>query len=102
MKIEETPEATRLVQLAEEASELAHAALKLARILMDVSPTPVSEQDARRNLREEVADVIVCEKALGISESDPDIASMRRKKLWRWQQRLDEEAQECWWKKRQN
>ena len=91
MRIEETPEATRLMQLAEEATELAHAALKLSRILIGDSPTPVTEHEARLRLREEVADVIVCERALGIRENDPDIERQRRRKWWRWQERLDQQ-----------
>lgn len=53
MKIEETPEVVRLMQLAEESVELAHAALKLARIQMGYSPTPMTEHEARVQLREE-------------------------------------------------
>lgn len=49
-----------LEQLAEESSELAQAALKLARILRRENPTPVSYQEAIEHLREEVADVNVC------------------------------------------
>lgn len=90
MKIEETPEVVRLMQLAEESVELAHAALKLARIQMGYSPTPMTEHEARVQLREEVADVMVCETALGFNQNDPIIQSMRRKKWWRWQERLDE------------
>ena len=90
MKIEETPEVVRLIQLAEESVELAHAALKLARIQMDFSPTPVSEHEARMRLKEEIADVMVCETALGINQNDPFIQRLRRKKWWRWQERLNE------------
>ena len=46
--------------LAEECSELAHAALKLARYLRDENPTPVREEDARKSFLEEVADVTLC------------------------------------------
>ena len=43
-----------LAQMAEEAAELAQACLKLRRALMNVNPTPVSEQEAVAKLAEEV------------------------------------------------
>lgn len=49
-----------LEQLAEECAELGHAALKLARVLRGENHTPVTEEEAFRNLFEEVADVRVC------------------------------------------
>lgn len=49
-----------LLQLAEEASELAHAALKLRRACTQESPTPVTEDQAMDHLMEEIADVRVC------------------------------------------
>ena len=39
-----------LALLAEEAAELAQAALKLRRVLDGTNPTPVTETEARRNL----------------------------------------------------
>ena len=47
-----------LEQLAEEASELAKAALKLARIERDENPTPVTKDEAEMNLTEEYTDVV--------------------------------------------
>lgn len=52
--------AAALEQMAEEAAELAQAALKYARILRGENPTPVTEWEAMRHLSEEVADVLVC------------------------------------------
>lgn len=52
--------AAALEQMAEEASELAQAALKYARILRGENPTPVTEREAMGHLSEEVADVLVC------------------------------------------
>lgn len=49
-----------LEQLAEECAELAHAALKLARILRDENPTPVTLEDALTCFYEEVHDVRCC------------------------------------------
>lgn len=46
-----------LCQIAEEAAELAHAALKLIRAQKQTNPTPVKTQEAIENLKEEIADV---------------------------------------------
>ena len=46
-----------LAQLAEEAVELAHAALKLRRVYDGTNPTPVKRSEAFANLKEEIADV---------------------------------------------
>lgn len=51
-----------LCQLAEEASELSQAALKLRRAITGTNPTPVSEDEALHNLCEEIADVSLTEK----------------------------------------
>lgn len=50
-------EPATLEGLAEECSELCQAALKDARVLRGVNPTPVSQLDAERQLLEEMADV---------------------------------------------
>lgn len=47
-----------LCQLAEEAAELAQAALKLRRAITGTNPTPVSYEDAIYNLIEEYGDVV--------------------------------------------
>lgn len=54
------PEPALLEQTAEEATELAHACLKLARIQRGESPTPVSIEEAREAVILETADVEVC------------------------------------------
>ena len=43
-----------LAQLAEEAAELAQAALKLRRVYTGVNPTPVAGKDAFQKLLEEL------------------------------------------------
>lgn len=48
-----------LTRLAEEASELAQAALKLRRAMADKSDTPVSIKDAKNSLDEEIIDVFI-------------------------------------------
>lgn len=50
--IEEIGEAAMLEQLAEECTELAKAALKMARIIRKENPTPVTEKEAIANIRE--------------------------------------------------
>lgn len=65
----ELSDAAILEALAEEASELAKAALKLARILREENPTPVSFEEGLKNLEEETADVTLCIKAIGLYEN---------------------------------
>lgn len=52
-----------LCQLAEEAAELAQAALKLRRAITGTNPTPVSEDAAIDDLFTELADVMLAEQA---------------------------------------
>lgn len=49
-----------LCQIAEEASELAKAALKLKRAIEGTNPTPVTKKEAIENLVEEIADINLC------------------------------------------
>ena len=49
-----------LEQLAEECSELAQAALKLARLERGENPTPKTEEECVENLLEELGDVNLC------------------------------------------
>jgi hypothetical protein len=53
--------AALLEQLAEECTELAKAALKLARIERDENPTPVTRDEAIEALCEELGDVYICQ-----------------------------------------
>lgn len=82
-----------LTQLAEEAAELAQAALKYRRALRteqgqeDTSPTPKTAQEARKALEEEVADVELCVYALEMLTID--FEPMKRKGE-RWLRRLEE------------
>jgi hypothetical protein len=75
-----------LDQLAEEASELAQAALKLSRILRGENPTPVTELYANANLKEEFTDVVQCACELGLL---PDEDQMKYKNE-RWHNRIKE------------
>lgn len=57
-----------LCQLAEEASELSQAALKLRRAITGTNPTPVSADDAKHALNEEIVDIAVATEAWFESE----------------------------------
>lgn len=84
---QELPIETRLIQLAEEASELSQASLKLVRSIE--GNTPVQESEAKAHLLEEIADVFVCVFAL-VSESDMmAIEAISRQKSKRWEDRLN-------------
>lgn len=77
-------------QLAEEATELAHAALKVCRTLDDTNPTPVSFEEAMEKVHEEIADVKL---ALAVLDIDGDKyrgeqALVMVQKLHRWIERL--------------
>lgn len=83
-----------LCQLAEEASELAQAALKLRRAYDRTNPTPMPKEDALKHLYEEIADVWLTLKALGL-DTEPFIADYQdqmAEKVCRWAKRLDGEA----------
>lgn len=90
-----------LCQLAEEASELAQAALKLRRVITGTNPTPVSENDVKHTLNEEIVDVAVAVEAwfrsviIGIDEIGTDdiksaLGTFADIKIARWAQRLKE------------
>lgn len=80
---------TLLCQLAEEAAELAQAALKERRTLTNDNPTPASYADARNDLIEEVADVFVCLSELLEIRDWEEVANIREEKENRWMQRLE-------------
>lgn len=71
-------------QMAEEASELAQAALKVARIARKENPTPVSIEEGARHLEEEYTDVIQCAIELGIKVNTDQIRTKQRRFLRRW------------------
>lgn len=78
-----------LCVIAEEASELSKAALKLRRALTDINPTPISIDEARRNLLEEFADVHVAERTFLYEGADYNfIRQTYCEKLNRWIERL--------------
>lgn len=91
MGIKDLSEPARLEQLAEEAAELAQAALKLARIQRKENPTPAQEPEARRALDEEFADVLLCGYYVGlrtIPQTDRVLNYVVSKER-RWRERLE-------------
>lgn len=78
----------RLAQLAEEATELAHAALKYRRALDDENPTPVSKGEAFKNLVEEIDDIGLCLEVLALMWRVEFNSLQREQKLKRWVERL--------------
>lgn len=83
------PQDELLAQLAEECAELSQAALKLRRALTGINPTPVTADEARKNLVEEAADVYnVLGLLLEIDDVD-EIYDIVRRKRERWLKRLE-------------
>ena len=79
--LEEIGEPAVLEQLAEECTELAQAALKLARILREENPTPISRKEAREKLVDEKQDVMNCLYVHGN-------VGLNYEKLQRWEDRI--------------
>lgn len=75
-----------LVGLAEEASELAQAALKYRRALYQTNPTPVKADDAYERLCEEIADTLLYVDVLGMNSAY--IKQTKDQKMTRWAARL--------------
>jgi len=72
-------------QLAEEAAELAHAALKKARILRGENPTPMLSATADKHVIEELSDVVLCARILNVAP-DEDVMTTKQE---RWIKRLN-------------
>lgn len=72
--------------LAEEASELSQAAIKMCRLGSQTNPTDKTEKEARDDLIEEFTDVFNI--AIRILELKPDFL-IGDYKLYRWCKRLD-------------
>ncbi len=89
--IEKIGAAAMLDQLAEEATELAHAALKLARIERGENPTPVLKEDAMDHLIEEYTDVVQCAEEFSLM---PNREQIKLKKM-RFEERWKEEHENC-------
>lgn len=75
-----------MIQLAEECSEASAAILKLCRKSRAANPTPMSADEIRRCIQEEVTDVKLCFDVLGIIDT-----SQYNAKLSRWVERIQED-----------
>lgn len=91
---EHLDQAELLTQLAEEASELAQAALKLRRVYTGINPTPMTGREAFHNLIEELADVYNCVHLLDLDTSAnlDEVQRIVLIKQARWAARLTEGA----------
>lgn len=88
------PKTEILAQLAEEASELAQAALKLRRALDGTNPTPKSVEECRKAFEEEYADVVNCIIALDLDDvAFERMQKMQYEKEVRWLSRLEAKEQ---------
>lgn len=90
--VENLSEEDILCQIAEEASELAKAALKRRRAITHTNPTPVTPEASMADIIEEYGDVV---NAMGIflektkSEHEPHIDyAIQNAKMVRWAMRL--------------
>ena len=83
-----------LCQIAEEAAELAQAALKLRRAITGTNPTPVTEDEALHNLYEEITDVSLAEKVYFEKNKHEHLLGasglISNGKAYRWAQRIKE------------
>ena len=91
---ERVPKEELLALLAEEATELAQAALKLRRVYDGTNPTPVTHDVSYDNLKEEIADVMLVIDVLGVGRDHMERCMIQANKLSRWVRRLEERAEE--------
>lgn len=83
---EHMPRAALYEMLAEEASELAQASLKMARAIRGENPTPVTRIEAFNHLQEEWNDLYLVNRVLSLST---DYVAIKYK-VERWIERLKE------------
>lgn len=82
-----------LAQLAEEAAELAQAALKMRRALDGTNWTPKTLEECKAALEEEIADVEGVLEALDYATPLVDynkVHGIQSAKMYRWAKRLEE------------
>jgi len=82
--IEKIGRPAMLEQLAEEASELAQACLKLARKERGENPTPLNMREIDEAIYEEYTDVIQCTRELGLSVNWEQFREKEERFLRRW------------------
>lgn len=84
-----------LAQVAEEATELAHAALKARRVFDIGNPTPISLEEAYDQLEEEIGDLLLCLEMLGYDLKELGLfRAQMDDKLQRWADRLGKAQEE--------
>lgn len=86
--LRKTPPAELLAGLAEEATELAQAALKMRRVLDGTSPTPTTKEEAFEGLKEEIADVLLFLRLLDLDRQRIEYRKITQRKIARWADRL--------------
>ena len=84
---EKMPMTELMAGLAEEASELAQASLKLRRVWDQTNPTPKKEEEAIDDLYQEVADVFLYIETLQLNRGT--IGRIMDEKRERWIKRLE-------------
>ena len=96
MKCTDLSKAALLEQVAEECTELGHAALKLARKYRNENPTPVTEEEAYANLKEEWADMLLSMTVLDhyYNMDCNELKGIMDNKYARWNQCLEDAAHE--------
>lgn len=79
-----------VLQLCEEASELAKACAKLNRVNLKDNPTPVNKEEALQNVLEEFADVYLSFIVLFSNDKNcyEKVTAIKNRKLNRWVERL--------------
>lgn len=85
-----TPKAALYEQVAEEASELSAAALKLSRVLRGENPTPMKKELAEANVVEEFTDLNVIADVIALHTDKETYFD----KLIRWHERVQEKERE--------
>lgn len=83
-----------LAGLAEEATELSHAALKMRRVVDGTNYTPVTFDEAYANLNEEIGDILLCLETLGLPVESRAYRREMDAKLERWVRRMKGESKE--------
>lgn len=89
---EKLPYEELLCQMAEEGTELSHAALKLRRVLDGTNPTPVTYEEAMANLLEEFADILGTLTVMELTTESNMLqcTKISIQKIERWVERLKE------------
>lgn len=84
-----------ILQLAEEASELAAAANKLVRVLDGENPSPVTPEQARLDILEEFGDILNSMDLIITPTENVFVGEKRAEKCVRWAVRIMEERGEA-------